>query len=82
MSWKEQPKLSKIAFLVGISCFFVSIALTALNMMGVQANFDWLKDILDCGFWLSIGIAFLKKELLFAIICFAATGLNLYFLIF
>ena len=80
MSWKEQPKLSKIAFLVGILCLFTSIALTVLNMMGLLSSIDWLNDILDCGFWLSIGIAFLKKELVFSIICFAAAGLYLYFL--
>ena len=79
MSWKEQPKMSRIAFLVGMACFFASIALTVLNMMGVLAGLDWLKDILDCGFWLSIGVAFVKKELLFSIISFALAGLFLYF---
>lgn len=80
MSWKEQTRMCKIAFIVGILSFFANIALTVLNMMGVMASIDWLKDILDCVFWLSIGIAFLKKELFFSIICFALTGLNLYLL--
>ena len=80
MSWKEQTKLSKVTFLIGILCFFASIAITVLNTMGLLTSVNWLGDILDCGFWLAIGIAFLKQGPIFPIICFALTALNVYLL--
>ena len=76
MNFKELPKFQKIVFLVGILCFFAGTALTVLKMFNVIAGINWLNDILDCGFWLSIGIVFWGKDYFFSIVSFALCGLS------
>jgi hypothetical protein len=78
LNFKEMPKFRRIVFLVGIFSFLAGTILTFLDVIGPLHDIDWLKDILDCTFWLSIGITFWKKEMIFSIICFALFGLNLY----
>ena len=78
LNFKEMPKFRRIVFLVGIFSFLAGTILTFLDVIGPLHGIDWLKDILDCTFWLSIGITFWKKEMIFSIICFALFGLNLY----
>ena len=76
LNWKELPKFRKIVFLVGILCFFIGVVLTALKLMHVIAGIEWLNDILDCGFWLSIGVVFWGKDYFFSIVSFVLCGLN------
>ena len=78
LNFKEMPKFRRIVFLVGIFSFLAGTILTFLDVIGPLHGIDWLKDILDSTFWLSIGITFWKKEMIFSIICFALFGLNLY----
>ena len=75
MNWKELPKFRKVVFLVGILCFFTGIMLTVLDLLNVIASINWLSDILDCGFWLSIGIVFWGRDYFFSIVSFALCGL-------
>ena len=42
----------------------------------ILASIDILEDIIDCVSFLSLGIAFWKKESMFPIICFIMSGLQ------
>ena len=80
MEWSKMSVFRKVAFIVGILCFIAGITFTILDVMDILTDTDMIEDILDCIFWLSLGIAFWEKEYLYPILCFILSGLKLIFI--
>ena len=77
MKWDEMTGFRKVSFILCILCLIAGLTLTFLDAVDVLASIDILEDILDCVFWLSLGLAFWKKQSLLPIVCFIASGLQL-----
>ena len=67
----------KVVLILGILCAIAGFSLTILDITGALASIDILEDVINCVSYLSLGIAFWKKESLFPIICFIMAGLQL-----
>ncbi len=80
MEWSKMSVFRKVAFIVGILCLIAGITFTILNVMDILTDTDMIEDILDCIYWLSLGIVFWEKKRLFPIICFVLSGFELIFI--
>ena len=80
LRWREMSAVRKAFFFICILCVVAGIILLVLDTMNIGARIDIFEDIVDCIFWLSVGIVFWKKGTLYPIICFIGSGLNLIFI--
>ena len=80
MNWSEMSVFRKVAFIVGFLCLIVATTFTILNLMDILTDTDMIEDILDCIFWLSLGIACWEKGRLYPIFCLVFSGIKFIFL--
>ena len=76
MKWNEMTGFRKVVFILGILFAIARLTLTILDVVDILASIDILEDIIGCVSFLSLGIAFWKKESMFPIICFIMSGLQ------